>query len=734
MKDKSFSKSIKGRLIIAFAVVGILSSVPTFFLLKDIEQVNTANSKILNTDLPFIRASNYADKSMTKISLLSTEYLNENDNKKLEAINKKIIQNFNNFKFVISQIAHGSSSQEITKLQKELGGNVSNNLNNLNLDSDIDENIKSSATSILSTEIPVYKDSLNTLLNLHRSKVKYYLEYEGRQVKISDKLRKYLLEILRVSNSLDANNTSKDYFLDIINKVESILSESKVINEKNNNFSEVYRSISLKLMNLEKLVEVSVRGSNTLDLDERTMAYKNLLVRDLLELINLIDTEVQKLEENERKNFKLLQSMVTDIEYNLNNLNALINLNLDKQKGLLNEYMENIQAKSLLKIILGIVIGLIYATIMGSALSNRLKQIADTMDRLAHDDFEVRIPEHERDDEIHLMVESLKTFRLNGIKKKELEEQQALSEQKKKQERKELMNELARTFENKIKGFIHTFATAVKELNGSSQIMVESINSNNIKTKNVTMSSELTSQNVLSIASSVEELSASVKEISMQISNSHEIVQEAVHQVDQADNTSDNLKEVTEKIGKIIKLIEEIAEQINLLALNATIEAARAGEAGKGFAVVAAEVKNLAEQTTSSTKEISTLINNIQDVSSQTIDALTSIKKAIRGVDEYSESVSQAIEEQSSATQEIAQNMSNAADGTTQISSEMEDMRNEAEKNKKSASVVYSASTLLSKETDRLAKEVEEFLNELRSGHSEKDSFKKELLEMDDYS
>ncbi|HTC20692.1 MAG TPA: methyl-accepting chemotaxis protein, partial [bacterium] len=201
----------------------------------------------------------------------------------------------------------------------------------------------------------------------------------------------------------------------------------------------------------------------------------------------------------------------------------------------------------------------------------------------------------------------------------------------------------------------------------------------------------------------------SIKEIAV---SAHQAAQVAMTAVKTAKDTNQHVtllgKSGTE-IGQVIKVITSIAEQTNLLALNATIEAARAGEAGKGFAVVANEIKELARETARSTGDISQKIEAIQGNTQASVTAIGKITDIINQVNDISNTIASAVEEQTATTNEIGRNITQAARGSSEIAGSISGVAQAAKGTSKGANDVQAASQGLSQIASGLQKLVGQF-------------------------
>jgi methyl-accepting chemotaxis protein len=212
-----------------------------------------------------------------------------------------------------------------------------------------------------------------------------------------------------------------------------------------------------------------------------------------------------------------------------------------------------------------------------------------------------------------------------------------------------------------------TLTKSSEELMVVSQQMSANAEETSAQAGVVSAASEQVSRNLQTVATSTEEMSATIKEIAKNTTESAKITCETVRVAQATTITVSKLGDSSTEIGQVIKVITSIAQQTNLLALNATIEAARAGEAGKGFAVVANEVKELAKETARATEDISRKIEAIQTDTKGAVAAIGAISKIINQVNDISNSIATAVEEQDATTNEMTLNITEAAKGANEI-------------------------------------------------------------------
>jgi len=287
------------------------------------------------------------------------------------------------------------------------------------------------------------------------------------------------------------------------------------------------------------------------------------------------------------------------------------------------------------------------------------------------------------------------------------------------EKRKDEIGELGKylnAFVEKVRQILDDIAQAsgkVSSASGNLSITSQQITANSLETSAqaqvVSQATARVSQNLQTVATGAEEMGASIKEIAKNATEAAKVATSAVKVAETTTTTVTKLGESSNEIGQVIKVITSIAQQTNLLALNATIEAARAGEAGKGFAVVANEVKELAKETAKATEDISRKIEAIQTDTKAAVEAIASISGVINQVNDISSTIATAVEEQNATTNEMSRNVSEAAQGSGEITTNIAGVAEAAESTSRGAGDTQKAAQQLVETSAELRRLVAQF-------------------------
>jgi methyl-accepting chemotaxis protein len=358
--------------------------------------------------------------------------------------------------------------------------------------------------------------------------------------------------------------------------------------------------------------------------------------------------------------------------------------------------------------------GVVFAGLIAASIVRPIRSMTTAMVALANGDKGTEIPATGNHDEIGDMARAVQVFKENAINMDRMQREQEDTRLRNEMEKRDTMNGLAMNFESTVMDVVE-HVVRESEIVQTNARMVSAVAEQTLQlAAQGASATEEASTNVQMVAAAVEELSRSVAAISSQASESTDIARNAVGEARQTNDVVAALSEGARRIGDVIHLIENIAKQTNLLALNATIEAARAGEAGKGFAVVATEVKALANQTTVATGEISVQVDAIQSSTQNAVDAIRRIGETINRMDGIAISISSAVQHQFEATQEISENLRQAALGTTEVASTITHVLHKATDAGSSAETLLGSSGMLTDQTAVLKQEVNSFTDRIR--------------------
>ena len=379
------------------------------------------------------------------------------------------------------------------------------------------------------------------------------------------------------------------------------------------------------------------------------------------------------------------------------------------------------RSETMYRTTVGILIAGTAAALIGALLwshlfiARPLRRMVQTMSRMARGDLDVPIDGSRRGDEIGAMARAVAVFRDNAIALREAEAARVAEREHAQAEKSKTLAAIAGAFERDILAIAAAVGNSATELEAFARSMSAVLEESQRHAQTAAVVAGETRDSAAGAASAIEELSASIGEIGMQVANSSDIVAETTRCVGSAVTNTAALVKTVKDIDQVVSLISAIASKTNLLALNATIEAAHAGEAGRGFAIVAQEVKALAAQTTTALAEIKTKTLAVGEVIEIVRKANEAMAQSMSEVQLISGAISKSVQQQDLATRRIAESVESAAGLTVQASTGIAGVSELVRQSEMGAGQVLAAAGELNRQAAALRLDAAQFVSRVRA-------------------